>query len=136
MAKSKLVQINKKIEKSVVNGYKTIENTVVNSYTKIEDIFVDRYLTKEGETVEQAKERLRKKRINFKIEYRKIKARTKRYVLYGLFLTLFSSNRKGKNIKASDLSPIKEFIQHLKFQKMLHHYDECFSIYHEFTTIE
>lgn len=65
MAKSKLVQINKKIEKSVVNGYKTIENTVVNSYTKIEDIFVDRYLTKEGETVEQAKERLRKKKNKF-----------------------------------------------------------------------
>lgn len=48
MAKSKLVQANKKIEEAVVGGYQ-----------KIEDGFVDRYLTRDGETVEEAKQRLK-----------------------------------------------------------------------------
>lgn len=72
MAKSKIVSANKKIaksvtdgykkiEKGVVDGYKKIEKGVVNGYTKIEDKFVDMYLTKEGETVEEAKKRLNKK---------------------------------------------------------------------------
>ena len=30
----------------------------------------------------------------------------------------------GKSIEASDLYPIKEFIQHLKFQKLLDRYDD------------
>ena len=71
MAKSKIVKANekiaeavtggyKKIEKGVVDGYKKIEQGVVEGYTKIEDKFVDAYLTKEGETVEEAKERLKK----------------------------------------------------------------------------
>lgn len=47
-----------KIEKGVVNGYSKVEQGVVNSYIKIEDAFVDRYLTKDGETVEEAKKRL------------------------------------------------------------------------------
>ena len=34
----------------------------------------------------------------------------------------------GKNIEASDLYPIKEFIQHLKFQKMLDRYDDLYSM--------
>ena len=70
MAKSKLVKANqkiaevitdgyKKIEKGVVGGYKKIEQGVVGGYTKIEDKFVDAYLTKEGETVEEAKARLK-----------------------------------------------------------------------------
>ncbi len=70
MAKSKLVQTGEKIadktvtaykavENTVVSGYKKVEKTVVDGYTKIEDAFVDKYLTKEGETVEQAKERLK-----------------------------------------------------------------------------
>lgn len=50
----------KKIEKSVVGGYKKIEEGVVSGYTKLEDKFVDAYLTKDGETVEEAKERLKK----------------------------------------------------------------------------
>lgn len=69
MAKSKLVKVNQKIEKGVVEGYKKIEDGVVSGYKKIEDgvvggfqkisdKFVDNYLTKEGETVEEAKERL------------------------------------------------------------------------------
>nr|WP_288975824.1 helix-turn-helix transcriptional regulator [uncultured Blautia sp.] len=34
----------------------------------------------------------------------------------------------GKNIEASDLYPIKEVIQHSKFQKMLDHYDDLYSM--------
>lgn len=73
MAKSKIVEVNekiaeavtggyKKIEKGVVDGYKKIEKGVVGGYSKIEDKFVDAYLTKEGETVEEAKERLKKQK--------------------------------------------------------------------------
>lgn len=60
MAKSKLVKTNEKIAEKVVKTYQKIEDTVVGSYTKIEDAFVDRYLTKDGETVKEAKERLKK----------------------------------------------------------------------------
>ena len=71
MAKSKIVKANekiaeavtagyKKIEKGVVDGYKKIEQGVVGGYAKIEDKFVDAYLTKDGETVEDAKARLKK----------------------------------------------------------------------------
>ena len=59
MAKSKLVKVNKKIEETVVGTYQKIEDTVVGAYTKIEDAFVDRYLTKDGETVEEAKKRIK-----------------------------------------------------------------------------
>lgn len=73
MAKSKITQTNekiaeavssgyKKIENGVVDGYKKIEKGVVSGYTKIEDKFVDAYLTKEGETVEEAKARLKEKK--------------------------------------------------------------------------
>lgn len=59
MAKSKLVEANKKIEKAVTSGYKKIEDTVVSSYQKIEDKFTEQFLTKDGETVEEAKKRLK-----------------------------------------------------------------------------
>jgi len=73
MAKSKIAEANekiaevvtggyKKIEKGVVGSYKKIEKGVVSSYSKIEDRFVDAYLTKEGETVEEAKARLKKEK--------------------------------------------------------------------------
>ncbi len=69
MAKSKLVQANEKIAEKVVGGYKRIEDTVVGGYKKIEegavngftkmsDAFVDEFLTKDGETVKEAKARL------------------------------------------------------------------------------
>lgn len=61
MAKSNLIKANQKIEKAVTNGYKKIEDTVVSGYQKIEDKFVDKYLTKDGETVEEAKKRLKQK---------------------------------------------------------------------------
>lgn len=69
MAKSKLVEANEKIAEGVVGGYKKIEEGVVGGYKKIEegavsgfnkmaDKFVDNFLTKEGESVEEAKARL------------------------------------------------------------------------------
>lgn len=71
MAKSKIVKVNekiakavtggyKKMEQGVVEGYKKIERGVSTGYTKIEDKFVEAYLTKDGETVEEAKARLKK----------------------------------------------------------------------------
>lgn len=60
MAKSKIVKANEKIAETVVGTFGKIEKTVVGGYTKIEDAFVDRYLTKEGETVKEAKERLKR----------------------------------------------------------------------------
>lgn len=62
MAQSKLVKANEKIAEKVVGTYKKIEDTVVGGYSKIEDSFVGRYLTKDGETVEEAKERLKQER--------------------------------------------------------------------------
>ena len=59
MAKSKLVKANDKIAEKVVGGFKAIENGVVGAYSKIEDKFVDQFLTKDGETVEEAKVRLK-----------------------------------------------------------------------------
>jgi len=70
MAKSKIVKANekiaesvtegyKKIEKGVVDGYKKIEKGIVDGYTKIEDKFIDAYLTKDGESVEEAKARIK-----------------------------------------------------------------------------
>ncbi len=69
MAKSKLIAANKKIEKGIVGGYSKIEKGVVNGYSKIEkgavggfnkiaDKFVDNYLTKDGESVQEARARL------------------------------------------------------------------------------
>ena len=58
MAKSKLVKVNEKFAEHVISGYKKIEEGVVGEYKKIEDAFVDQFLTKEGETVEEAKKRL------------------------------------------------------------------------------
>lgn len=69
MAKSKLVKANekiveevvvgyKKIEEGVVGGYKKIEEGAVGGFNKIADKFVDNFLTREGETVEDAKARL------------------------------------------------------------------------------
>lgn len=58
MAKSKLIKANEKIAESVVGGYKKIEEGAVGGFQKIADKFVDEFLTKEGETVEEAHQRL------------------------------------------------------------------------------
>ncbi|MGN0668152.1 MAG: hypothetical protein ACI4JU_02935 [Angelakisella sp.] len=60
MAKSKIVKANEKVAEKVVGAFEKIEETVVGGYTKIEDAFVDRYLTKEGESVSDAKQRLKR----------------------------------------------------------------------------
>ena len=78
MAKSKLVKANEKIADGVTTGFQKISDgvtegfskisdTVVEGYTKIEDKFVDKYLTKDGESVAEAKKRLKeeeKERMN------------------------------------------------------------------------
>lgn len=69
MAKSKLVQVNekiaetvtegfRKIEDGVVGGYKKIEDGVVDGFNKMTDRIVDQFLTREGETVKEARKRM------------------------------------------------------------------------------
>ena len=48
-----------KIENGVVGTYQKIEDGVVGTYKKIEDGFVDTFLRKDGETTEEAKQRLK-----------------------------------------------------------------------------
>jgi len=55
----KLKETNKKIEETVVDGYKKIEDAVVGGYKKVEDKFVDKFLKKDGETIEEAKQRIK-----------------------------------------------------------------------------
>lgn len=59
MSKSKLIEANEKIAETVVDSYQKIQNAVVGSYSKVEDAFVGRFLTKDGESVEEAKVRLK-----------------------------------------------------------------------------
>ena len=47
-----------KIEEGVVTGYKKIESGVVDGFNKMTDKFVGKFLTKEVETLEDAKARL------------------------------------------------------------------------------
>lgn len=60
---SKLVEANKKIEEAVVGGYKKVENAVVGGYKSVEDKFVDTFLKKDGETTEEAKERIKEEQV-------------------------------------------------------------------------
>ncbi len=59
MAKSKTLKAGKKVASVVTTAYNKVEGAVVGTYTKIEDAFVERYLTKDGETVDEAKKRLK-----------------------------------------------------------------------------
>ncbi len=61
MAKSKLVKANKRISENLTSCFQKITDSVMGRYTNIEDKFVDLYLTKDGETVEEAKKRLKEK---------------------------------------------------------------------------
>lgn len=70
MAKSKLVNANKKVAEKVVGGYKKIEDGVVGGYKKIETAFVDRYLTHEGETVEDAQKRIHAEQERLQAEHK------------------------------------------------------------------
>ena len=71
MAKSKIVKANEKIAEKVVGTFGKIEDTVVSGYSKMEDTFVDKYLTREGESVADAKERLKKEQEKRKEEIAK-----------------------------------------------------------------
>ncbi len=55
-----VVQVYQAIEDGVVGTYQKVENAVVGGYQKVEDRFVGKFLTRDGETPEEAKERLRK----------------------------------------------------------------------------
>lgn len=70
MAKSRLIAANHAIAEhvtsgfarmsdGVVNGFNKMSDGVVSRYSKIEDGFVDRYLTRDNETVPEAKARLK-----------------------------------------------------------------------------
>ena len=54
----------KKIENGVVGGYKKIENGVVEGFGKVTDACVKTLFARDGETVEEAKERLSGKNEN------------------------------------------------------------------------
>lgn len=55
MAKSKLIKTNEKIAENLTLNLKKMSDTVVGAYTKIEDRFIDQYLTRDGETIDEAK---------------------------------------------------------------------------------
>jgi len=67
-----LKNINEKIEEKVVETYNKIENGVVSGYKKIEDKFVDKFLKKDSETVEEAKDRIKRENNEIAIENEKI----------------------------------------------------------------
>ena len=62
MAKRKITKTNEKIAEEVTDGYKKIETGVVDGYTKIEENFVETFLKKDGETLGEAKDRLKNKK--------------------------------------------------------------------------
>ena len=55
------VDAYQKIESGVVGTYKKIEDGVVSAYKKMEDHIVEKLFSKDGETVEETKDRLRGK---------------------------------------------------------------------------
>lgn len=61
MVEEELVEDYKKLETGVVEGYHKVEEGVVGGFNKIADGFVDKFLKKDGETVEEARERLAQK---------------------------------------------------------------------------
>lgn len=71
MTKSRITQAHVRIASAVTGGYRTIENHVirgyraiehgtVTAYTRVEDRFIAAYLLRDGETLEEARARLRK----------------------------------------------------------------------------
>ena len=49
----------KRMEDGVVGGFKKIEESVVGGFNRVSDKFIDVLFTKENETVEEAKERMK-----------------------------------------------------------------------------
>ena len=58
MIKSKLMEVNEKIAEKVVGEYKKIEEGAVEMYNKILDKLVECFLTRDRESIEDAKTRL------------------------------------------------------------------------------
>lgn len=83
MAKSNLVKVNKMIAEKVVGGYKKIEKGAVDGFHKISDKFIDNYLTKDGETVADAKARLdteQKARVESQAKQRAVEAENRQNI--------------------------------------------------------
>lgn len=57
----KVVEGYKKVENAVVDGYKSIENGAVDGFNKVSDKCIEVIFAKEGETVDEAKDRLSNK---------------------------------------------------------------------------
>ena len=55
---SKFAEVNEKIARKVVDGYKKIEDGAVEGFGKVTDACVKTLFAKEGESVEDAKARL------------------------------------------------------------------------------
>ena len=64
LMKSKIVEANEKIAEDV----QKIQDGVVNEFSKIEDSFISRYLLREGESLDEAKERLKKEEQEIRIK--------------------------------------------------------------------
>ena len=58
----KVVETYKKVEEGAVKGYKAVEKAAVEGYQKVEDKAVEKIFAKDGETVEEAKARLKGER--------------------------------------------------------------------------
>jgi hypothetical protein len=56
-----VVDTYQKIEDGVVGGYRKIEDGAVNGFQKVMDFFIRIFFARKNETVEEAKERLRRK---------------------------------------------------------------------------
>ena len=54
-----VVDTYKAIEEGVVGACKAVEDSVVGAYQKVEDAFVEKFVAKPGETVDDAKARLK-----------------------------------------------------------------------------
>lgn len=69
MSESKLRKANEKIADGVTSGFKKMSDTVVGNYTKVEDKFVDAFLVHDGETTQEAKNRLKAEEQERKVQH-------------------------------------------------------------------
>lgn len=54
-----LIETNEKISEMVIDTYNKTEKTAINTYNKVSDFFINKFFTKDNESVEQAKARLK-----------------------------------------------------------------------------
>ena len=55
---SKFIEANEKIAEKVVEGYKKIEQGTVDGFNKVSDKIIEKIFSKDGESIEETKERL------------------------------------------------------------------------------